>query len=113
MSLLSRLQKRQDRGEVIRVAMTGAGLIGTGIVRQIQLTPAMRCSLIVNRTTDRAVNAYVKAGLPAADIVVSDDLAELRRAVDCQRPAVTSRIEALRELASIDVVVEATGDQGD
>ncbi|UCD75630.1 MAG: hypothetical protein JSV91_01690 [Phycisphaerales bacterium] len=109
MTLLSRLKKRQDRGEAIRVAMAGAGLIGTGIIRQVRLTPSMRCPLIVSRTIEHAVDAYVKAGVAAGDIVVSDDITELGRAVEEERPAITRRVEALRELAAIDVVVEATG----
>ncbi len=74
MTLLSRLRKRQQQGETTQVAVVGAGLIGRGIVRQIDLTPGMRSALIVNRTVQRAVDAYIACGHRADDIIVSNDV---------------------------------------
>jgi len=109
MSLISRLIKREERGRVITVAVTGAGFIGRGMVYQVDHTPGMRTALIVNRTIERAVEAFVVAGRDRADIIVSDELAALQEAVDAGRPAVTSRAEVLAGLTGIDVVVEVTG----
>lgn len=109
MTLYSRLQKQEDRGRTIKVAVTGAGLIGSGIARQINLTPAMRCALVVNRSVERAVQSHVRAGREASEIVVSDDANILHRAIRDDRPAITSRIDVLAELKELDVVVEATG----
>jgi predicted homoserine dehydrogenase-like protein len=109
MSLFSRLRQREAAGDEIRVAITGAGLIGSGIARQIQLTRAMRTALIVNRTPEHGVEAYRKAGLNPADVVVSDDIPTLAQAVRDGSPAVTRNIEALREIDALHVMVEVTG----
>jgi len=109
MSPLRRLIHRQRQGRVISVAITGAGFIGRGMVYQVDQTCGMRTALIVNRTVERAVEAYALAGRKRADIVVSDDFGTLQSAVTAGRPAVTSRAEMLRDLAGLDVVVEVTG----
>lgn len=102
-------QRLRLRDEPIRVAVTGAGLIGRGMVYQIDLTPSMQTALIVNRTPGRAVDAYLAAGREQHEIFVSDDLSELQRAVNNGRAAVTSRVDALRELSGVDAVCEVTG----
>jgi len=110
MTMLNRLRERHASGQPpIRVAITGAGLIGRGMARQVDITPAMRPALIVNRTTDRAVETYALLGRNRSDIVVSDDPAELANAISSDRPAVTSNVDALAELPMLDVVVEVTG----
>jgi len=106
MSLFSRLRKYD---ETIGVAVAGAGLIGRGIVRQIELTPSMTTRLIVNRTPANAVQAFIQAGCHAGDIVVSDDLHVLQNAIDHDHPAVTSTLDALEALRGLDAVVEVTG----
>jgi predicted homoserine dehydrogenase-like protein len=106
MSLFSRLRKRED---TIGVAVTGAGLIGRGTVRQVDLTPGMTTRLIVNRTAAHGVEAFIASGRGRADIVVSDNEMELQLAIDAQRPAVTTSIEPLATLRGLDAVVEVTG----
>jgi predicted homoserine dehydrogenase-like protein len=109
MTLFNRLIKRQQHGEIIGVAITGAGLIGRGMVYQIERTPGMRTAMIVNRTPEHAVESFVLAGFNRRDVIVADDEATLTDAVRSGRPAVTSRTEMLRDVAGIDVVVEVTG----
>src|SRR4029450_7869669 len=91
------------------VAVVGAGLIGRGIVRQIDLTPGMRTSLIINRTVEHAVDAHVASGRARSEIVVSDNLRELQAAIESGLPAITTRLEHLRELDGIDAAIEVTG----
>ena len=109
MTLLSRLVKRENRGDVINVAVTGAGFIGRGMVYQIDRFPGMRTALIINRTAKRAVDSFVYAGRHGDDIIVSDDVRRLQQAMDAGDAAVTCRAEVLREVRGIDVVVEVTG----
>jgi predicted homoserine dehydrogenase-like protein len=109
MSLFNRLRNRQDRGEIISVAVAGSGMIGRGIVRQINLTPGMRTALIVNRTVEHGVNAFRCAGRDRDDIVASDKPRDLQAAIDSSRAAVTTRLEAIRDLDGIDAAVEVTG----
>ena len=109
MTLLSRLRKRQQQGETTQVAIVGAGLIGRGIVRQIDLTPGMRSALIVNRTVQRAVDAYIACGHQADDIIVSNDVEALQEAIWSAKPAVTDQLGVVADLPELGVVVEATG----
>lgn len=109
MTLFSRLAKRERKGEMINVAVTGAGFIGRGMVYQIDRTPGMRTALIVNRTTRRAIDSFIHAGRKGDGIIVSDEASALQGAIDAGDAAVTARPEMLREIRGIDVVVEVTG----
>ena len=94
---------------MISVAVAGAGLMGRGTIRQINLTPGMCASLVINRSIERAVDALIDCGTDAADIVVSNRCNELQEAIHARRPAVTSCVQALRDLEGIDAAVEVTG----
>jgi predicted homoserine dehydrogenase-like protein len=109
MTLLNRLAKRERAGRSIGVAVAGAGLIGRGIVRQVDLTPGMHTALIVNRTIDRAVEAFVLAGRNRSDVVASERADQLQAAIDDGLPAVTTSLQAIRDLEGIDAAVEVTG----
>lgn len=109
MTLFSRLQKHQQRGQTIQVAVVGAGLMGRGIVRQIDITPGMRTALIVNRTIKRAVDTYVACGHHRSDIVVSDEVGVIQGAIESGKPAVTDQLSVMADLPEVDVVVEVTG----
>lgn len=109
MTMFNRLRKRQAAGQTINVAVAGAGLIGRGVAHQVELTPGMRTALIVNRTVEHAVDAYIACGRARHEIVVSDNLRELQAALTAERPAVTSQFQAIGDLNGIDVAVEVTG----
>lgn len=109
MTMFSRLRKHEAKGLTINVAVTGAGLIGHGMVRQVDITPGMRTALLIARHPERAIDAYIKAGHNRSDIVVSDKLDELQRAIDAGQPAVTRQVKFIRDLQRLDAVVEATG----
>jgi predicted homoserine dehydrogenase-like protein len=109
MTIFRRLRKCEAEGRLINVAIVGAGLIGRGIVRQTELTPAMRVALLVVRQPHKGVEAYVRAGRKPSEILVSDHARELQHAVRFNRPAVTTNLEMIRDLEGIDVTVEVTG----
>ena len=60
--LFRQLQRRQARREPVRVAVIGAGFMGRGLIYQLAKMPGMFPSLLVNRTLERAVEAYRLAG---------------------------------------------------
>src|SRR3977135_1082890 len=60
--LFRQLQRMQSKGEVIRTGVIGAGFMGRGIVYQLAKMPGMYPSMIVNRTAERAIEAYELAG---------------------------------------------------
>jgi predicted homoserine dehydrogenase-like protein len=108
MGIWQRLQRRADSTGDASIAVIGAGYVGTGVVHTIAQSPGMRPSLIVNRNTDRAVDALTQMGVSADDIVRSDSVEELTTAIRSGKPAVTSHASVITELP-IDIVIEATG----
>jgi predicted homoserine dehydrogenase-like protein len=107
--LFRELQRREARGEPVRTAVIGAGFMGKGLVYQLSKMPGMRPSLVVNRTPDKAIAAYVESGYDRNRILVSDDPKALAAAVKEGRPAVSTAPEIAGQVATLDVVIEATG----
>ena len=108
MGIWQRLERRAESQGEASVAVIGAGYVGTGVVHTIAQSPGMRPSLIVNRNTDRAVDALTQMGVSAEDIVRSDSADDLTTAIRAGTPAVTSHAAVIADLP-IDIVVEATG----
>jgi predicted homoserine dehydrogenase-like protein len=107
--LFRQLQRLQSKGEHIRVGVIGAGFMGRGIVYQLAKMPGLTPSLVVNRTIDKAIDAYVQAGFNAKHVLVSDDPKALSNAVAERRPCVSAEPEIAGAVAALDVVIEATG----
>lgn len=107
--LIRELSRRDKRGDKIRTAVIGAGLMGRGLVHQLSRMPGMFPSLVVNRTLIHAVEAYRLVGFQDKDIVISDDPDVLAEAVARGKPAVSSTPEIAAKVNTIDVVIEATG----
>ncbi|HEY7120690.1 MAG TPA: SAF domain-containing protein [Tepidisphaeraceae bacterium] len=107
--LFRELQRREARGEPVRAAVIGAGFMGRGLVYQLSKMPGMHPALVVNRTPEKAIVAYVESGYKREHILVSDDPAKLANAVHEKRPAVATAPEIAGHVATVDVVIEATG----
>jgi len=107
--LFRELQRREARGEPVRTAVIGAGFMGKGLVYQLSKMPGMHPALVVNRTPDKAIAAYVESGYKRDQILVSDDLDKLAAAVAEKRPAVSTVAEIAGQVKTLDVVIEATG----
>lgn len=93
----------------MRTAVIGAGFMGKGLVYQLSKMPGMRPSLVVNRSVEKGIAAYVESGFRREQILVSDDPKALAVAVMEKRPAVTAESEIAGKIATLDVVIEATG----
>jgi predicted homoserine dehydrogenase-like protein len=109
MGVLRRLADLEAEGRTVSVGVAGAGFMGRGVLRQLEQTAGLTPVIVVNRSIERGVKAWTFAGRKEAEIVVSDDPAELERAVAEGRPTVSTMPEALFELPDLDVVIEATG----
>jgi predicted homoserine dehydrogenase-like protein len=109
MHLFRELGRRQQFGRVIKVAVSGIGSMGRGIALQLRAMPGMEPSILVNRTVERAVEAWVLSGVSREEIVVSDDPRLLEIAVEQGLPCVCRDPEAAVAVSGIEVFVEATG----
>jgi predicted homoserine dehydrogenase-like protein len=108
MGAIKRMNQFAQDGNVVRVAILGAGYVGRCLVDQLGRSPGMRPAIVVNRTPANAVKAYEAAGVDAGGVVVSEDRDELATAIAEERAAVTTRPEVLTELP-VDLVIAATG----
>ena len=82
------LQKREDEGNPIRVAMVGAGFMGRGIALQIcNSVPGIKLVAISNRHREGAVRAYTEAG--AENIQTVETVAQLEETIRSGTYAVT------------------------
>jgi predicted homoserine dehydrogenase-like protein len=69
----------------------------------------MHPALLVSRTIERGLENWALIGHRFDEIVVSDEPELLARAIDAERPALSTRAEVIPLIDSIDLVVEATG----
>ena len=102
------LERREQEGRPVRLAVTGAGFINRGMTNRIvNHTKGMELSVIVNRTAANAVRCYAEAGID--DPVEVNTVTELTAAVEAGRPAYTSDYTVATQCELIDCVIEGTG----
>lgn len=107
MTILSRLQSLEQEGRPIRVAVIGAGQMGSGLVRQVAGLPGMRVAAIGDIVVDRAVAAAAAAGIRAEPAGVSADVS---RIVSEGRAALSNRAGWIVDAPAVDAILDATGD---
>ncbi len=102
------LEKREQDGRPVRVAMVGAGFMARGIALQmVTAVPGMRLVAISNRRVQEAHRAYREAGIE--DIVEVSSVPQLEQAIARNRYAVTDDAMVLAESGGIDAIIEVTG----
>ena len=102
------LEKRQAKGNPVRVAMVGAGYMGRGIALQIeQYIKGMNLVAISNRTPASAERAYLEAGIDEIEEVKT--VAKLEETLSNGKYAITQDAMLLCEAQGIDAIIEATG----
>jgi predicted homoserine dehydrogenase-like protein len=102
------LEKRQQEGNPIRVAMVGAGFMGRGIALQMcNSVPGMELVAISNRHLEGAKRAYTEAGIEEVHVV--ETLAQLEDGLARGQYAVTEDAMLLCRAEGIDAVIEVTG----
>ncbi|RJO61803.1 NAD(P)-dependent oxidoreductase, partial [candidate division WS5 bacterium] len=105
----SALRKREKEGNPIRVAVVGAGFIGSSVVYQIQnYVQGMRLVAVSNRTPSKAEQALRDAGARKINSVQS--VAALEESINKGQHAVTDDSVLICQAEGIDVIIEATSD---
>jgi len=96
------------RDKTVRSVITGAGEFGASFIFQSQRVPGLEVTAICNRTTERGLKAFMKAGIEKDRIKICESEAEVKNAFDRKQFIVVNDLALLTELP-IDVVVEGTG----
>ncbi|HMA15737.1 MAG: NAD(P)H-dependent oxidoreductase [Bacteroidota bacterium] len=101
---------RQRRGGPVTVGMYGSGFMARGALINIERhMKALRIAAICNRNVERAIAAFLDAGVAREDIVVVESAAALDRTLAAGRRAVTADPALIARCAAVDIVFETTG----
>ena len=104
----SALKFREDTGNPIQVGLVGAGYMSIGLVNQIErYISGMRVAAISNRSLNRAVQCYHRAGV--LDVSTVDDAETLDQNIRSHEYSVCNDPAVLCAAKGIDIIVEATG----
>lgn len=108
MTIDTALQRREDEGRPIRVALIGAGATGRAIALQLGTpVPGIRLAGIANRTAAHAERTFREAGISRWSTAGSAQ--EVADQVRRGTPVLTDDPELLVRCPAIDVVLECTG----
>ncbi len=103
-----RLRELAGEGGQIRVGLVGAGQMGEGLAVVLEQMPGIEPSVVVDAARERAMGAFESAGVPASEVVETDDPDRAVSAIsDGHRVATRNLTIAWCE--PIDMSVEATG----
>jgi len=102
------LRKLEEQQIPIKVGLVGAGAMAEGLVNlMVNSVPGMRLAAISNRTVEKAVDCYNKAGIE--QVQEAETCSAIEEAVADNRRVVTSDFNLLCEADGIDVVIDLTG----
>ncbi len=104
----SKLEALAEKNEPIRVSLVGAGQMGKDIVSQISMMKGMECDIVVDVSTDIALDAYTQAHYDG-EIVVADTTAKAEKAIDEGKKVITTNYEVAVSARQVQSVIDATG----
>jgi predicted homoserine dehydrogenase-like protein len=109
MNLNDRLAEREDAGNRVRMALVGAGQMGSTMVSSTEHIVGIRAIVVADVVLQRALDAFAKAGVPKEQVVVTDDPKQAEAALRAGNRVATSNWALAVSLPSVEVVVDATG----
>jgi len=104
------ISERMESGRPIMVGMYGCGFMARGALINIERhMKVLRIAAICNRNVERAINAFLDAGIAREDILEATGPAAMERALALGKRVVTSDPSLIARSPIIEVVFEATG----
>lgn len=103
-----RLEERETAGHPIRVALVGAGQMGTEIVTTVGEMVGMDIVAVVDLSEERAIAGY-RHSQKKSEIIVPMDLQEAERVVNEGRVVAGTDYRLATTLRQVEVVIDATG----
>lgn len=102
------LLQLENEGRPIRVGVSGAGWIGSGFVHQVAQMKGMRVPLLADPDTTLARQAFINSGVPADEIVETDQPTQAEEALRRGKRVVTGDYGLAARLDHIDIVADVT-----
>lgn len=110
MSMRDDLIEYEQNYGPIRVGLIGAGQMGTGLMSQMEKMDGMQVVAVADVIPDRAEAAYVEASVEKSLVrSVVNSLGDAESAIQDGLRVATRSSDLMIEMASLDVIVEATG----
>lgn len=109
LSMNKGLGKLSNQDKPIKVAIIGAGKMGKGLINQMTRIKGMIPSLVVNRNVEKAVKAFMSAGIGKEDIVVSNSISEINSSIEKGKYVAAEYMDVAAKINEIQAVVDATG----
>lgn len=107
MSYNKRLQQREaELGHPVRVGVVGAGQMGRGLIAQIEQSVGMQVSAVADIFTDKALDAFLNAGVAEAQI--AGTVAEAADLMGQGKRVVIANGLEMPQLP-VDIIVEVSG----
>ena len=104
-----KLDELVNKGEEIKIALVGAGKMGTGLVNQISRIKGMTSSIIIDENIDKAYHALESAGIKKDDIIHTNSLKQGEIALSKNKYIISDDYNLACKLNGIQAVVDATG----
>lgn len=104
-----KLDELVNRGEQIRVAVVGAGKMGTGLVNQMSRIKGMSTSIIIDEKLEKANHALESAGVKKEDIINTNSIKQAELALSKGKFVISDDYTLAYRLEKIQGVVDATG----
>lgn len=103
-------RERLATGRPVSVGMFGCGYMGRAtLVHCARHLPVLKFVAICNRNVQRAIDAYLAAGVDRNDIVVCTTQGQVDDAIASGKRAVTDNPELVARAHGIEIALEATG----
>ena len=103
------MEARARQSGPVKIAVMGAGWYGSGTIRDIAKWPGMETRVIFEKNTEKAGDLFVSTGVPREDVVFTEDLQELKEALENNKYIVSSNIDLIGNLSGMDLFFDATG----
>jgi predicted homoserine dehydrogenase-like protein len=102
------LRKRQQERNPIKVGIIGTGVMGRGIMNQInRYSPGIVIAAVYNRTLEKARSALSMAGI--SDIHIAESRKSYHQGLEMNKVIVTQDVDLLCEAPDLDLLIEITG----
>ena len=103
------LRNRESELGCIRVGLIGGGQMGEGLVCQMELMHGMRAFVVADVIPGKAREVFRSANVEDNHIIETDSSSVAAQAVEDGKYVATTNPSIIRDIESIEIVVEATG----